>query len=152
MERKHKVLVGGAILFLACCYYLYYTYYINLFAPQEPFFIYRSDSSSLMNIDFETYKSLAKEIKLTNSIFFFFLFGSGYALTAYSLYGKNQMKIVLVFYTAVLLVSASVLLLALISSEQGIMYRAGAEIKNFVWSPVFLFLLVLAPKLTSMKA
>lgn len=100
----------------------------------------------LTSIDFEEYRSVAKEIKITNGIFFLIMFGIGYSYGTFALYGRGSVLIVLVSYSIILIVSG-VFFLYSMSTNNGLIYCAGAEIKNFVWSPIFFMLIVLLPQL-----
>lgn len=135
------------LCFLIFCYYAYYTYYVNLLVPNVPFLIKRDGSGGLMNIDFETYGTVAREIKLTTGLFYFVLFGIGYSFGTYAIYSKKQIGLVFIGYISILIMSGCILLVSSLMPNHPFVYRAGAEIKNFVWSPVFLFLILLIPRI-----
>lgn len=151
MMKWRKAIIFLAICFLLLCYYAYYTYYVNMLIPSESFLIKRDGSSGLMNVGYVSYRAISEEIKLTNVFFYFVMFGIGYLFSTWSLYGKKQIGLVLAAYVSILLISSFILLLSSFLPGHIFVYRAGAEIKNFVWSPIFLMLIILMPKLMNIR-
>lgn len=132
---------------LVTSYYLYYSYYINLFDTQLPLLILRTSRLSVLTLDtLGDATDLRIGIKIGSSSVFLLVFATGYSAFVYAIHQSfTSIKWMLAFYFGVVGVGGIILLIAISMHNNSFLYRAGAEIKNFAWSPLFMMLIVLAP-------
>ena len=151
LKMKNRVIQFLVLLMvvgvLLTSYYVYYSYYINFVDPELPFLISRTGSLSVLTLDtLGGTTDLHLGIKLGSAGVFLLVFAIGYSAFVYTIHQSlTSIKWVLGFYTSIVGVGGIILLLALGLDNHAFLYRAGAEIKNFAWSPLFMMLIVLAP-------